>query len=208
MPDYGRDLAALVGDGALALQLDLPNDDKRALAIAMVQIGIDVFGIVQNGGRFVADGGSGSGRKFPLVLAGVLLQADELASAARDYGGAFGEDVQTFYVAETAAGVWNHGHGGYGPEDVGLPEWGNRHADDPSHDRKVWTADPYRRCCTANAWAGFVLAARIMGVRDAWGHEALVDYVDRSLQVESRGSWMRSWSPFTERMWDRYRGDF
>ena len=61
MPDYGRDLADLVGQAALTLQLDLPDEQKRPLAIAMVQLGLDVAGVVQNGGRYVADGGSGAG---------------------------------------------------------------------------------------------------------------------------------------------------
>jgi hypothetical protein len=208
MPDYGRDLAELVGLGALTLQLDMPPRDKRPLVIAMVQLGIDTFGIVQNGGRFVADGGSGSGRKFPLLLAGSVLHDDDMLQLARVSKFAFGEDAQTFYVAESANGEWNYGHGGYGPEDAGLPEWGNRHADDPSHDRKAWTADPYRRCCTANVWNGFVLAARIMGLRDAWDHPALFDYVDRYMQIETPGDWVRGWNPFCERMWDRYRREF
>ena len=121
---------------------------------------------------------------------------------------AFAEDSQTFYVAETGPGIFNQGHGGYGADDVGLPEWGNRHAEDPSLDTKSWTADPYRRCCTANVWHGSVLAARIMGLRQAWGHEALFDYVDRYMQVEPKGEWTRSWNPFAEQMWDRYRAEF
>jgi len=208
MPDYGRDIANLVSTGALALNLDLPADDKRALLIAMVQVGIDVFGVVDAGGRFVADGGSGSGRKFPLLLAGTALGDERMLRLARERKFAFGEDAQTFYVARTSPGVVNGGHGGYGPEDLGLPEWGNRHAEDPSFDRKAWTDDPYRRCCTANTWHGFVLAARIMGMRDAWAHPPLFDYVDRYMQVEQHGHWMRSWSPFCERMWDRYRSEF
>jgi hypothetical protein len=208
MPDYGREIADLVGQGALALQLDVPEARKRALAIAMTQVGIDLYGIVRAGGRFIADGGSGSGRKFPVLLAGALLGDADLLRCAREQRLAFAEDVQTFYVEETAPGVFNHGHGGYGPGDVGLAEWGNRHADDPRQDAKAWTSDPYRRCCTANAWHGFVLAARIMGLREAWGHDALFDYVDRYMQIEPAGSWTRSWSPFAERMWDRYRVEY
>lgn len=208
MPDYGRDIADLVSTGALTLNLDIPNEDKRALLVAMIQVGIDVYGVVDNGGRFLADGGSGSGRKFPLMLAGTVLGDERMLKLARTRKFAFGEDAQTFYVSRTSTGAVNGGHGGYGREDLGLPEWGNRHADDPSHDRKAWTADPYRRCCTANAWHGFVLAARIMGMRDAWDHPPLFDYVDRYMQVEQQGHWMRSWSPFCERMWDRYRGQF
>lgn len=208
MPDYGRDLADLVGQGALVLQLDLPDAQKRPLAVHMVQLGIDLHGIVANGGRFVADGGSGGGRKFPVLLAGTLLQDAELLRTVRERKLAFAEDAQTFHVEETRPGEWNHGHGGYGPDDVGLAEWGNQHANDPSLDRKPWNADPYRRCCTANAWHGFVLAARIMGLREAWGHEPLFDYVDRYMQIEAPGAWTRSWSPFAERMWDRHRGSY
>ncbi len=208
MPDYGRDIADLVGQGALVLQLDQELSQKRPLAIAMVQIGIDLYGVVKNGGRFLADGGSGSGRKFPVLLAGALLRDEEILRCVREQQFAFAEDAQTFVIAETTTGVWNFGHGGYGPDDVGLPEWGNRHADDPSLDVKTWTGDPYRRCCTANVWHGAVLAVRIMGLREAWGHDPLFDYVDRYMQVESKGEWTRSWNPFAERMWDRYRSEF
>ncbi|MBX3463159.1 MAG: hypothetical protein KF830_08305 [Planctomycetes bacterium] len=208
MPDYGREIADLVGRAALVLQLDHEPADKVPLVHALVQVGIDLAGIVDHGGRFLADGGSGSGRKFPILFAGALLGDAELLRLVREQKTAFAEDVQTFYVAQTAAGVWNHGHGDYGPEDEGLPEWGNRHGDDPSLDRKPWTSDPYRRCCTANVWLGFVLATRIMGLREAWGHEALFDYVDRYLQVEAPGSWTHAFDPFAGRMWARYRADF
>ncbi len=205
MPDYGRDLADLVGQAALVLQLDLPQEQKLPLAIHMVQLGIDNYGIVQAGGRFLADGGSGSGRKFPVLLAGALLGDEALLRCAREQRFAFGEDAQTFVVAETKAGTWNGGHGNYGPEDVGLPEWGNRHHDDPAHDNKTWTGDPDRRCCTANAWIGFVLATHAMGLKQAWAHDPLFDYVDRYMQIEPRGEWTRAWSPFAERMWDEHR---
>ncbi len=205
MPDYGRTIADLVGQAGLALLLDQPVADKRRLVIALVQLGIDVHGIVQNGGRFLADGGSGAGRKFPLLLAASLLHDAELLRSATLPTLPFAEDAQTFVVAETAPGVIDHGHGGYGAADVGTAEWGNRHADDPSFDQKEWGADPYRRCCTANAWCGFVLAARGLGLRDAWAHPPLFDYVDRYMQIEPRGTWTRAWSPFAERMWDRYR---
>jgi hypothetical protein len=207
MPDYGRDLADLVGQAALALQLDRPDTEKLPLAIQLVQLGIDNYGIVRNGGRFLADGGSGSGRKFPVLLAGALLGDAELLRCARESKFAFAEDAQTFVVT-AAGGVVNGGHGGYTADDVGLPEWGNRHHDDPSHDAKVWGADPYRRCCTANAWLGYVLATRSMGLKDAWGHDPLFDYVDRYVQVEPNGEWTRAWSPFAGRMWDKYRPSF
>lgn len=208
MPDYGRDIADLVGSAALVLQLDYPSEQKRALAIALAQLGIDLHGIVQAGGRFVADGGSGSGRKFPVLFAGAVLQDRDMLRAVREKKLAFAEDTQTFHVEQTAPGVWNRGYGDYGPDDAGLPEWGNQHADDPSFDRKSWNSDPFRRCCTANVWHGFVLATRIMGLAEEWGHPALFEYVDRYMQIEGSGTYQRSWSPFAERMWDTHRAAF
>lgn len=208
MPDYGREIADLMGIAGLVLQLDHADTAKRPLAIAMVQIGIDIFGIVHNGGSFPAEGGSGSGRKFPLLLASALLQDQLLSRCLAEQKMSFAEDGQTFYVEQTSPGVWNRGYGDYGPDDTGLPEWGNQHFVDPSFDRKSWTSDPYRRCCTANVWHGFVLATRIMGLREAWNHPALFDYVDRYMQIESAGTWTRSWDPFAERMWDRYRAAY
>ena len=208
LPDYGRDIADLVGQAGLVLQLDHDEATKRSLAVHLVQIGIDCYGIVQSGGRFLPDGGSGAGRKFPVLLAGVLLNDEELLRCARESKFAFAEDVQTFFVEETAPGTINHGYGGYDASDIGLAEWGQRHADDPRLDRKPWTTDAFRRCCSANAWTGFVLATHIMGQREAWDHDALFTYVDRYMQIEERGAWTRSWSPFAERMWDRYRGDY
>lgn len=208
MPDYGRDIADLVGIAALSLQLQAETKAKQPLIEAMVQVGIDLYGVAHYGGRFVADGGSGSGRKFPVLFAGAVLVDADLLGTARDPSRAFAEDVQTFHVTETSPGLWNGGYGGYGPEDAGLPEWGQRHGDDPRYDNKSWTGDPYRRCCTANAWHGYVLAARIMGLRPSWQHDALFDYIDRYMQVERHGDWRRSWNPFAEQMWDRYRAEF
>ena len=76
--------------------------------------------------------------------------------------------------------VW-YGHGQtanyteaeeYIDEDVNLPEWGIRHATSPGMDNKKWLT-PYRECCTANSWAGFVLAAYIIDAKSLWNHDVL-----------------------------------
>ena len=119
----------------------------------------------------------------------------------------FAEDGQTFYVKETAPGVYNDGHGGYDAADVGIPEWGIRHATRPQMDDRSWAAK-YRQCCTASAWSGFILAARVLDLKDKWKHNALFDYQDRYMDVTDRGGTHPGWrstSPFAEQMWDRYR---
>jgi hypothetical protein len=119
----------------------------------------------------------------------------------------FAEDGQTFFVRETSAGVFNWGFGGYTREHDGLPEWGFAHADDPKADRARWDEDPYRLCCTANGWIGEALAARLMGLQDAWNHPAFFAYVDRYMQAQHTDAWHRSWVSWHTSMWDVYRAN-
>ena len=202
------------------LQLDKPDAEKRDLLVRLTQIGIDFFGNVQNGGVWTGVGGQCSGRKFPILLAGkVLNDAPMLALGTTHPSGYFGpshpnnsqhfgEDCQTFYVTQTSPGTWNWGHGNYTVADDNNPEWGNSHTQYPQNDNQVWTGDSYRRCCTANAWVGQTLTARIMGLRTAWNHPAYFDYMDRYMQIETVGEWTRSWKIWHGNMWDLHRSNF
>ena len=211
MPEYGREIATQIGDVSLLLLVDVPN--KETLLIRFVQLGIDLYGIVDNGGSWPADGGHGSGRKWPILFAGLMLNN----SAMLNIGSTtvrFGEDQQTFYVSQNDVNVtngptWNPDERRgpaepYTTGDIGMPEWGIRHAQSNTWDNKAWNAI-YRECCTANAWVGFVLSARILGMQSAWNHDALFDYQDRYMDVSQ--SW-RAWSQFSASMWDTYRSDY
>ena len=203
MPDYGRDLASRLGEGSLALMTDASNAEKQALLVNYVQIGIDFHGIVEDGGaeNWIPNGGHAQGRKWPILFAGTMLDDSGMANIGQRDDVYFGEDAQTFYVTQDDVdrGV------GYTADDIGLPEWGIRHATDPSHDDADWDVS-YRRCCTANSWGGHVLSARIMGLKEAWNHDPLFDYTDRYLDIEEPDTWHRFWDrPFTENMWDAYR---
>jgi hypothetical protein len=230
MPDYGREIAAAVGEGALMLHLNFTDQQKEKLLVRYVQLGIDLYGIVAAGGtkNWEPDGGHASGRKWPIMFAGLMLDDTKMASIgsiafSQLY---FGEDGQTFYVSPADVDIANtvtefegtsfNGHF-YGPgpkeyqeytaADIGLPEWGIRHATYPLYDGKDWDNAAYRRCCTANVWAGFVLAARIMNQKAAWNHDALFDYMDRYMALEV-GTGNRQQSQFTENMWDIYRANY
>jgi hypothetical protein len=216
MPDYGRDLAAKVGEAALLLHCNFNDTQKRDLLVRLVQFGIDSWGNVQSGCRWVGEGGHGSGRKFPILFAGAMLN-DAAMLGVGSYvsyngpggtsAGFFGEDCQTFVVQETSPGVINFGHGGYTTADLGLAEWGFSHVGYPVNDRAGWTTDPYRTCCTANAWSGYVLVTRMMGLVAHWNHPPLFDYQDRYMATEGAG-WRRAWIPFSADMWDAYRQFF
>ena len=218
MPGYGREMADQIGIGSLMLQLDFPEEQKRTLAIRMVQLGIDFYGILATGSlnHWPAGGGHHSGRKWPILMAGILLGDPEM-SGVDALGAAFNEDDQTFYVEETSPGVYNYGQGGYGPQDVGLAEWGSQHWKQlrrgqlPLFDNNDWFEDDYRLCCTANAWWGEILAAHIMQAKELWGHDALFDYQDRYFAENARrkvDDWRLSWSRFPLGMWRAYRNRY
>ena len=228
MPDYGREISTAVGEAALMLQLNYTDQQKEKLLVRYVQLGIDLYGIIAAGGtkNWEPDGGHASGRKWPILFAGLMLGDTKMASIgsipfASLY---FGEDGQTFYVSQADvdladtvtnyAGTVFYGHfynaGAkeymeYTTSDIGLPEWGIRHALYPLYDGKDWNNAAYRRCCTANAWAGFVLAAHMMNQKGAWNHDALFDYMDRYMGIEVKGTYNRQQSRFSENMWDAYR---
>ncbi len=270
MQNYGRDLSHEMGAGALTLHVNLPEgESKQTLLVRFVQLGIDLYGVVQNGGRenWHNDGGHAGGRKWPILFAGIMLgDAGMQAIGSRsgdylydgDYGPGnipgdyihFGEDDQTFYVTaddialgsvvtENPGGCSGSFHGHHYPpdcvdypeyaaSDLGLPEWGIRHASSPLNDGNTWNA-AYRDCCTAISWTGFVLAARIMGAHTSlWNHPALFDYQDRYMAVtaaeDMAPAWRYStdqliedswgshpgWRPggFVGEMWDAYRDSY
>ena len=203
MPDYGRDLASRLGEGSLMLMLDYSDAQKQRLVTNLVQVGIDLYGVADNGGErnWVPNGGHAQGRKWPILLAGTMLQDPAMANIGHRGEIFFGEDAQTFYVTQREIDRGT----GYSTADLGLPEFGIRHATDPSRNDKSWNA-PYRQCCTANSWSGHILSARLMGLQNAWNHDPLFDYTDRFVGRQPPTDWQRFWNrPFTETMWETYR---
>lgn len=196
MPMYGREMGRVAGMASLLLLYDLPADEDAAqerLLVGFVQRGIDLWGLVRAGHPgWAAFGGHGSGRKWPIVFAGLLLGDAEMASPSTAFPQThFGEDMHTSFVADLAPPAdqptwWNAadvvytGHMGVsdGVAVSGDPAWGPYEHLPPD----AWLSDigeSYRRCCTSLAWVGEALAARLVGAEDEWGHDAFFAYVDR-----------------------------
>jgi len=247
MPHYGREMSTEIGIGALMLHLDFPNTQKETLLTRYVQLGIDLFGIVQNGGNWnwIGEGGVGSGRKYPILFAGLALNDAKMKDIGKKsgdylydgpYGAAnvppdyihFGEDDQTFsvsqsdiytqpYEAVTVHGFTFYGHGNpsklidlleYMQAHLGMPEWGVDHSTYPLSDGVDWDyVGSYRLCCTATAWAGFVLSTHFMDIKGLWNHNALFDYMDLYMDREQGNVW-RQTSSFVKNMWDTYRANY
>jgi len=232
MPDYGREMATQIGIGALMLHLNFSNRQKEKLLVRYVQLGIDLYGVVRDGGEknWVGMGGHANGRKFPILFAGLVLGDDDMKNIGEKSGDYlysdgygpdnappdyvhFGEDDQTFYVTQvdidaTHSPEWNPDRRDvqkipYEREDIGLPEWGIVHAIGPDRSNKYWKT--MYRSVSSPCWGGIVLAVHIMGVKDLWNHDALFDYKDRYMQATAN---YRQTSRFVKSMWDVYRDDY
>jgi hypothetical protein len=197
MPSYGQHIAFADSYAALLLTLNFPADQKVNLTNYLVQYGIDLYGCVQAGYGWPAFGGHRSGRKLPIILAGILLNNDGMKNVSSTYPNKFGEDMQTLYInqlppagsytqAWQGATVIYGGHYGvnadgsvvspglYGPYEQLQPSaWGIL---TPPGEQ---LGEAYRRCCTSVSWVGEALAMRLMNAESVWNHPPFFDYVDR-----------------------------
>lgn len=232
MPNYGREIGTQVGIGAIMLNLNFTDQRKETLLIRYVQLGIDLYGIIQDGGKanWIGMGGHANGRKFPILFAGLVLGDPDMTSIGKKSGDYlytegfgpankppdyihFGEDDQTFYVTQadvdiTHSSRWNPDYRDtqripYEIEDIGLPEWGIVHSTEPQNSNKFW--DTAYRNVSSPCWGGMVLAAHVMGMKNLWNHDAFFDYVDRYMQATVE---RRQTDRFIEAMWDAYRSDY
>ena len=139
MPDYGREMSTQVGIGALMLHLNFSAAAKETLLVRFVQLGIDLYGIARDGGNhnWTPAGGQTSGRKWPVLFAGLLLNDAAMRGIGPGDGtGAveFSEDGQTFFVtqADIERSHAPDTRGCYAEEytqaDLGLAEWGISHS--------------------------------------------------------------------------------
>jgi len=100
----------------------------------------------------------------------------------------------------------------FAPERLGMPEWGERHMNNPQND---YYSRAYRMVATGNSLAGAQLTALALRTRDGrtsakelWNWPAFFDYMDMYMQEHFDTGWYRQWSDFAEQMWDTYRPQY
>jgi len=198
MPSYGQHIAFADSYAALLLMLNFPADQKVNLTNYFVQYGIDLYGCVQAGYGWPAFGGHRSGRKLPIILAGILLNDSGMKDVSAKYPDKFGEDMQTLYInqlppAGTYQQAWQGatviygGHYGvhaadsspvsaglYGPYEQLQPA--NWQILTPPGEQ---LGEAYRRCCTSVSWVGEALAAYLVNGKSTWNYPPFFDYVNR-----------------------------
>lgn len=228
MPDYGRDLAALLGRALLLVNCDIGELLKKNLVLALCQIGIDLWSIVEKNGWKsnwqTPNGGHVQGRAVPMLFAAYVLDVEEWKTRWKPEW--FGNEVgQTFVVTQRHVDAELRPDSRdtlvfYTTSDIGMPEWGLGLQDSIARFDRMeidwlcatnsWDAI-YRQCCTANSWHGHALAACMMGLRSRFNHEPFFDYTASFMRVQKvRGAdrWKRSWDEKSELIWDAYAGRF
>ena len=234
MPQYGMEYGRVSGTCALLLCTAFTPQQKELLLVNTVQVGIDLAGIVRAGHPgWTGWGGHGSGRKLPIVLAGLLLGDDQLANINTSFPKvSFGEDEQTAYGdCWTGAKVVFAGHSGIdAATGIGRSrrnQWGPYEHMHPSKWGKGQnTSEAYRRTCTGGGWVAEALALRLLNAEKAWGHDAFFDYMDRwmheddtefikTIKSATGKDYDREWSrhgwawqekeAFVKEMWTKHR---
>lgn len=199
LPHYGQEMAQVVGEASLLLLMDYPSGQKEALLVNLVQVGIDLWGTARAGMTWPAHGGLNSGRKWPIIFAGLMLGDAAMQSPTNNLPDLhFGEDDQTalcpyeydgitysqgwtgakaIFTGHSLAGTGG-GRGewarGWGPVDLFPPSrWPKRERGD------LPSSESYRRANTSGAWVSQALAARLLHAEPVWKHDAFFAYVDR-----------------------------
>jgi hypothetical protein len=184
------------------VMLDTP--ERNELALSLIQLGIDNYGVIKAGGNFAPNGGHHSGRKWPVVFAARLLNDCEMLRVGADFDAdTFGEDGHTYYgTNSTALFGWECG-GGHGTYfQNGCSGSGAKDCRDPAGQADA--CPDYRNCCTSSVWVGQMLAALMTGSKSIWNHNPFFDYVDRWMDGSVSGGGSAA-GTFVQQMWTLYR---
>jgi hypothetical protein len=221
MPDYSREIARAVGTAGLLLSLNYTAQQKEPLLVYLTQYGIDLSGLVQKGHPgWQAHGGHGSGRKFPIVFAGTMLDQPAMAHPTT---AKFGEDEMTMAgTGWTGAAYLYAGHYGQGGDGAYGPYEHLQPRDWPKTSAGDYLGEDYRRCCTSTSWIGEALAAQLIpGMRANWNDAPFFGYADRWMTEDDTAALAtirsqigedysnfpqrKAWDAFATNMWKSYR---
>lgn len=132
--NYAREYGETRLEAMFRLHSDISRPDKRALAIRMIQMGIDFAGVREAGLNWITDGGLTAGVMPAMYLAAIALDDATLLAAAQS---TISNDMQqAFWVASDdvgravnypdTSGGGDQYHQTYQAAMLGVPEWGVR----------------------------------------------------------------------------------
>src|SRR4030042_1436086 len=89
MPNYGREYSTMLGEASLLLMIDPTALQSRYgvtredIAVGVIQIGIDNYEVLKNGGWWLCGGGLNHGRKWTILFAGIMLNDNDMKKVGR-----------------------------------------------------------------------------------------------------------------------------
>tara|TARA_Y100001938_G_scaffold148346_1_gene231762 strand:+ start:3253 stop:4611 length:1359 start_codon:yes stop_codon:yes gene_type:complete len=188
---YGKSMAIDTGTAALQLNLDYSDADKETLLVRLVQYGVDIHGLVEDGGEWKGDGGHNPGRLIPLFIAAMTLNdAGMKANVNASNGLNFSEYQQTFYVSQDDIDLPRYTADGrprtpYASADLNKPEWGINHSWNPQKDGNNW--DAFYRDIVGGVLQAPAIAIHLMNGNSVINYPAFIDYAQRHIYYrESR----------------------
>lgn len=226
MLSYGREITHIVSTVGLMLLLDDPKGENEQLLRHYIQLGIDYWGVAQSSEKvWVANGGIDSGRKWPVIFAGLMLGSEEMANVKATSA----EDEQTYfgkgYRGQTV--LWRILPPPVPEQETQPPEkWKEGAYAGTINDG--WRSESYR-LLNGPTWVGEALAARLMGATKLWNHDPFFEYVERWVREAPDGTYVMPkhatttaplepdalknlqskgytpWSDFVGSMWQAYR---
>lgn len=175
-PGYGSYLTMLVSLGYLYLCSTASIEEKRPLAEAMVQWGLDLAGAFGDGRVQIANNGHAAGRKALVMLAGFLTEGrgSPLANPSVFIPGAFQED-QVYVPQVWWTGEWKVGYAPGNNADPSVvasppgPAWGN--PNDGMHRGYAWALKGYLPH-VVGAQVGTAVGMSLMGLEEQWSRFA------------------------------------
>lgn len=238
MPNYHGDVDKCIADAMLMLCSDIPLEQKQPLLEGVIQVAIDMYaGLVT--------GPESSDKVVSRLL--LLFAAQQLGDASFSSAGM--SNLKTEYMpgflpslSSVTSGIVPVGETWTGytgqPSGSGVPYWRHLQNHDSSHEHlhhSEWNQavgngvgpdalqqERYRGI-NSSGQTGMALVARMLGLKDAWGNQALFDYADRwmvdgSATSSSRTAARAFWggniygdttgasSSFATFMWNQHRG--
>ncbi len=206
LPNYGEEVSEAVSAVSLLLLMDYSDTQIKNLLTYFVQTGIDLYAMNEAGSSWYADGGHGSGRKWPIMFAGILLDH----SGMKTVSGSFQEEEQVYFSSQVNLTLWGQDCSTHGAcffdngcqYDSKVCSNDNAETCSTNSDCKEGAScicrpgdccsgakdcrDPsfivdgcsnYREGDSSHAWPGFVLSAKLLKDKSGNSGEELWNYV-------------------------------
>lgn len=210
---YGRDILSDIDWMFAYICSDAPIEEKREIIQFICQRGIDTYGFMQasmeqHGQWLAADGGHQQGRALTMTIAGALLGDNAMRDAMKTRFAPMGavapaDYAQYVYVTPESITAsqqlaWNGAGGGRNwpyetamGETPAVPEWTGRTAVGGGFDfgqvNNLWESSNYYRRLSIENQSGALAALHLLGLEDAFGHPAMVNYQARHHAIRFYG---------------------